>query len=73
MLSVCVCTLYMEVCLICVVCTHCRNTSDPMLVEGLRDKNVVRVAAGGSHSAAVTESGQLYTWGKGSYGRLGHG
>ena len=42
-------------------------------MEDLRGKKVVRVAAGGSHSAAVTESGQLFTWGKGSYGRLGHG
>ena len=31
------------------------------------------IAAGSNHSAAVTEDGILYTWGKGSYGRLGHG
>ncbi len=57
----------------CVVCFVCRSAGSPVLVEGLHDKRVVRVTAGGSHSAAVTESGQLYTWGKGSYGRLGHG
>ena len=45
----------------------------PTLVDGLTDKNVVCVVAGGEHSAAVTEDGALYTWGKGSYGRLGHG
>jgi E3 ubiquitin-protein ligase HERC2 len=34
---------------------------------------VVDVACGGAHSAAITASGELYTWGKGRYGRLGHG
>ena len=43
------------------------------MVEGLRGKNVVSVVAGGEHSAAITRDGALYTWGKGSYGRLGHG
>ena len=31
------------------------------------------IAAGGAHSACVTSAGELYTWGKGRYGRLGHG
>ena len=43
------------------------------MVDGLRGKNVVSVVAGGEHSSAITEDGALYTWGKGSYGRLGHG
>lgn len=33
---------------------------------------MVDVAAGGAHSACVTAAGDLYTWGKGRYGRLGH-
>jgi len=45
----------------------------PTQLRSLSGKNVVFVAAGGSHSAAITEDGALYTWGKGSYGRLGHG
>lgn len=50
-----------------------RLQDTPSLVTALSGKNVVFVAAGGSHSAAITEKGELYTWGKGSYGRLGHG
>lgn len=34
---------------------------------------VVDIAAGGAHSACITASGELFTWGKGRYGRLGHG
>ena len=43
------------------------------MVESLRDKEVVDIAAGGAHSACITSAGELYTWGKGRYGRLGHG
>ncbi|XP_048583459.1 probable E3 ubiquitin-protein ligase HERC1 isoform X5 [Nematostella vectensis] len=46
----------------------------PKLVEGaLGNKVVCCIAAGYRHSAAVTEDGELYTWGEGDYGRLGHG
>lgn len=34
---------------------------------------MVDIAAGGAHSACITASGELFTWGKGRYGRLGHG
>jgi hypothetical protein len=34
---------------------------------------VVSIAAGFSHSIAVTASGAVFTWGCGTYGRLGHG
>jgi len=57
-----------------VACTcSCRAEEIPTQLRSLSGKNVVFVAAGGSHSAAITEDGALYTWGKGSYGRLGHG
>ncbi|KAJ8777803.1 hypothetical protein J1605_014156 [Eschrichtius robustus] len=44
----------------------------PRVIESLRGIEVVDVAAGGAHSACVTAAGDLYTWGKGRYGRLGH-
>jgi alpha-tubulin suppressor-like RCC1 family protein len=34
---------------------------------------VVSISAGHSHSLAVTNQGEVYTWGCGKYGRLGHG
>ena len=45
----------------------------PRVIESLRGKEVVDIAAGGAHSACITANGELYTWGKGRYGRLGHG
>ncbi|XP_042217246.1 E3 ubiquitin-protein ligase HERC2-like isoform X2 [Homarus americanus] len=45
----------------------------PRLIETLQGKGVMEIACGGAHSAAITSSGELYTWGKGRYGRLGHG
>jgi len=37
------------------------------------EDGVVAVAAGTSHSAAISLHGSLYTWGIGNDGRLGHG
>ncbi|XP_074492829.1 E3 ubiquitin-protein ligase HERC2 isoform X1 [Sebastes fasciatus] len=45
----------------------------PRVIESLRGVEVVDIAAGGAHSACITASGELFTWGKGRYGRLGHG
>ncbi|EDV24531.1 uncharacterized protein TRIADDRAFT_56425 [Trichoplax adhaerens] len=45
----------------------------PTLIEALESKLIVEIACGSSHSAAVTADGELYTWGLGDYGRLGHG
>uniref|UniRef100_A0A8D2LRJ6 HECT-type E3 ubiquitin transferase n=1 Tax=Varanus komodoensis TaxID=61221 RepID=A0A8D2LRJ6_VARKO len=46
----------------------------PKVIQGpLQGKVVVCVSAGYRHSAAVTEDGELYTWGEGDFGRLGHG
>jgi E3 ubiquitin-protein ligase HERC2 len=45
----------------------------PKLIEALKSKRIKDIACGSSHSAAITSGGELYTWGLGEYGRLGHG
>ena len=45
----------------------------PRVIEALRGKDIISISCGGAHSAATTTTGELYTWGKGRYGRLGHG
>lgn len=42
-------------------------------MDALQGYEIIDVACGGAHSAAITNTGQLFTWGKGRYGRLGHG
>ncbi|XP_033952277.1 probable E3 ubiquitin-protein ligase HERC1 isoform X3 [Pseudochaenichthys georgianus] len=45
----------------------------PKIIQGpMFGKVVVCVSAGYRHSAAVTNDGELYTWGEGDFGRLGH-
>ncbi|XP_026277054.2 E3 ubiquitin-protein ligase HERC2 [Frankliniella occidentalis] len=51
-----------------------RATLDrPRLIEAFRSKRIRDIACGSAHSAAITSGGELYTWGLGQYGRLGHG
>lgn len=45
----------------------------PKLISALAGIEITHIACGGAHSACITAAGQLYTWGKGRYGRLGHG
>jgi E3 ubiquitin-protein ligase HERC2 len=46
----------------------------PQRIEGVLEGVVVCQAdAGEAHSGAVDTTGSCYTWGAGSYGRLGHG
>ena len=43
-----------------------------MMPEGVTSLDVRQVSAGGAHSALITATGECYTWGAGSGGRLGH-
>ncbi|KAL6010052.1 hypothetical protein ACLOJK_000483 [Asimina triloba] len=51
------------------------DVSHPKLIEALGNMNIELVACGEHHTCAVTLSGDLYTWGDGTYnfGLLGHG
>ena len=44
----------------------------PVPVPGLAGHKIVGVAAGQQHSAAVSDTGRLFTWGGGTCG-IGHG
>ena len=44
----------------------------PTLVESLLGRTIVQVAAGQRHVLALDTAGQVYAWGFGGYGRLGH-
>lgn len=61
--------------------SHCRlghgeaNEEDqlaPKEIYTLSQRKPIFVAAGESHSAAITEKHNLFTWGNGGFGRLGH-
>ena len=43
----------------------------PKPIDGLTGKKIVKIFCGSAHSAAITEHGELYTWGKGSRKLLG--
>ncbi|XP_075093487.1 PH, RCC1 and FYVE domains-containing protein 1 [Nicotiana tabacum] len=45
----------------------------PKLIDSLSHSNIELVASGENHTCAVTLSGDLYTWGDGDFGLLGHG
>lgn len=50
-----------------------QSLEKPRMIEALKSKKIRDIACGSSHSAAITSNGELYTWGLGEYGRLGHG
>jgi len=50
---------------------HELDRFSPLIVNGLKGKNIVQVACGDYHSAALTDNGKVFIWGKGGDGRLG--
>ncbi|EGC39646.1 hypothetical protein DICPUDRAFT_147589 [Dictyostelium purpureum] len=51
------------------------NRNEPVLLNYFKDNNIriIKVSAGGSHSLALDDQGNVYSWGNGSNGKLGHG
>jgi alpha-tubulin suppressor-like RCC1 family protein len=43
------------------------------VLGGLSEVRVEHISCGSFHAAAVSASGHLFTWGDGSFGKLGHG
>ncbi|KAF5282986.1 hypothetical protein FQA39_LY04857 [Lamprigera yunnana] len=53
---------------------NCSLHKQPKLIVGpFLGKIIDCISAGYRHSAAVTDDGELYTWGEGDHGKLGHG
>ena len=48
-------------------------SAEPRLIKALEGELVVAIAAGMEHSLALTAAGEVYSWGCGTDGRLGHG
>lgn len=49
------------------------SLDQPKMIEYFKSKRIREIACGSAYSAAITSCGELYTWGLGDYGRLGHG
>ncbi|KAK5578203.1 hypothetical protein RB653_003156 [Dictyostelium firmibasis] len=47
--------------------------STPQLVKTLIDVKIVSVTCGRQHICAITDQGEVYSWGLGVFGQLGHG
>ncbi|KAH7654723.1 Regulator of chromosome condensation 1/beta-lactamase-inhibitor protein II [Dioscorea alata] len=47
--------------------------STPTMIDCLADIKVSKVALGSEHSIAITDEGEVLSWGAGGSGRLGHG
>ena len=49
--------------------------STPTLLESIQHVHIKRVAvnSGGKHALALSIEGEVYSWGEGEDGKLGHG
>ena len=50
-----------------------RASTVPTLVKGLLGLPIQQICCGGQHAAVLTKHGTILTWGRGGFGRLGHG
>ncbi|PFX34572.1 X-linked retinitis pigmentosa GTPase regulator [Stylophora pistillata] len=51
---------------------NCESSLVPKAIESLPDQQYALLSCGSDFTAAVTEEGQLYTWGSNSEGQIGH-
>jgi len=51
----------------------CRKIGPPTPVPSMQDRRIVSVASGNDHCLALSAEGEVYSWGIGIYGALGHG
>ena len=52
---------------------HTKQYCHHKILNDVIGKRVISSSVKFNHAALVTESGEVYTWGKGSHGNLGHG
>jgi RCC1 and BTB domain-containing protein len=52
---------------------HLSDQDEPTYVDALRGVGVRQIACGSGHTVVLTTDGEVYTWGRGDDGRLGHG
>ncbi|XP_073240509.1 secretion-regulating guanine nucleotide exchange factor-like isoform X2 [Porites lutea] len=54
---------------------HCAQIfANPQLIRGaISDKHIAQLKSGWSHHLAITEDGQIFSWGRADYGQLGVG
>ncbi|TMW64200.1 hypothetical protein Poli38472_012822 [Pythium oligandrum] len=51
-----------------------KKIQTPVVISSIAAAGKLRqIVCGEAHSAALTVSGEVYTWGRGQYGQLGHG
>ncbi|XP_020575707.1 ultraviolet-B receptor UVR8 isoform X1 [Phalaenopsis equestris] len=44
----------------------------PKPIPSVQDTRIVQIASGGYHSLALTDKGEVFSWGHGGHGQLGH-
>ena len=50
-----------------------RDIGPPTPVPSMQDRRIVSVASSNAHCLALSADGEVFSWGKGLYGALGHG
>ncbi|XP_055628123.1 probable E3 ubiquitin-protein ligase HERC4 isoform X2 [Toxorhynchites rutilus septentrionalis] len=53
--------------------TELTNYPTPRMIKTIATKHVVQIASGQFHCLALTNNGELYSWGANGYGQLGQG